>query len=60
MQGHQAWTTLWDATYPSATPTPTQPYTPVGILHRFGVFAGARLAKAQADATVESDRHAGL
>lgn len=31
----------------------TKPYTPVGILHRFGVMAGALLAKAQTDATVE-------
>ena len=31
----------------------SKPYTPVGILHRFGVMAGALIAKAQADATVD-------
>lgn len=31
----------------------TKPYTPVGILHRFGVMAGSLLAKAQADASIE-------
>ena len=31
----------------------TKAYTPVGILHRFGVMAGSLLAKAQADASVE-------
>jgi hypothetical protein len=30
----------------------SKPYTPVGILHRFGVMAGALLAKAQEDATI--------
>jgi hypothetical protein len=31
----------------------TKPYTPVGILNQFGVMAGALVAKAAADATVE-------